>query len=141
MSDEPPAKRRVPLRRWTEIKRRTPPPAAVIVMPLVPASDAQREKVSGAVCIVCERAPVDPAHLVPRPLGGCDHADCVVALCRSHHRQYDHAQLNLLPYLVGTCERELRHAEGHLPPAVLFAGLSAGGWPSHERDHGGRAVR
>jgi hypothetical protein len=128
MGDGLPARRRVPLRRWTTITRHPKPRAPVIVMPLVAASDAQRAKVSDAACIVCERSPVDPAHLVPRRLGGCDHPDCVVPLCRSHHRQYDHAQLNLLPYLLGTCERELRHAEEHVPRGVLMSGLSGGGW-------------
>jgi hypothetical protein len=123
----------VPLRRWTTITRRRRPPAEVIVMALVPASDAQREKVSGVACIVCERTPVDPAHLVPRRLGGCDHADCVVALCRSHHRQYDHGQLSLAPYVLGICQRELRHAEQHVSAAVLAKGLTAGGWATAQR--------
>jgi hypothetical protein len=36
---------------------------------------------------------------VPRSLGGCDEPDCVVPLCRVHHRRYDRGQLDLLPYL------------------------------------------
>jgi hypothetical protein len=119
MADDRPVKRRVPLRRRTPITRRLWPAAPVAVMPLVPASDAQREKVSGAACIVCERTPVDPAHLVPQRLGGCDHPDCLLALCRSHHRQYDHGQLKLAPYVVDGCERELRHAKEHVSAAVL----------------------
>jgi hypothetical protein len=50
-------------------------------------------------CVVCERAPVDPAHLVPQRLGGCAHPDCVVPLCRTHHRLYDHGALRLGLYL------------------------------------------
>jgi predicted restriction endonuclease len=55
--------------------------------------------VAGVACVVCgDRGAIDPAHLVPRSLGGCDEAACVVALCRRHHRAYDRGQLDLLPY-------------------------------------------
>src|SRR6185295_15345433 len=64
------------------------------------ASPTQRPKVAGARCVVCgKRAAVDPAHLVPRSMGGCDEPECVVALCRRHHRAYDGGSLDLLPYL------------------------------------------
>jgi hypothetical protein len=51
---------------------------------------------------------------VSRALGGCDDPDCVVALCRRHHRAYDAGRLDLLPYLEPICRRELAHAVGHL---------------------------
>jgi hypothetical protein len=57
--------------------------------PLVPASEAQRTKVRGRDCLICGRKPVDPAHIVPRKHGGCDHPDCVIPLCRPCHRAYD----------------------------------------------------
>jgi predicted restriction endonuclease len=54
------------------------------------ASVVQRAEVAGLRCLVCGAATrIDPAHLVPRSLGGCDEADCVVPLCRTHHRAYD----------------------------------------------------
>jgi hypothetical protein len=79
------------------------------------ASAAQRAKVRGRVCLVCgARAAVDPAHLVPRSLGGCEDADCVVALCRSHHRAYDRGDLDLVPYLEPGHRAEVAHTVGHL---------------------------
>jgi hypothetical protein len=97
----------------------------VVATPRVAASPEQRRKVSGGVCLVCGRSPVDPAHLVPRRLGGCDSPDCVVALCRTHHRLFDSGRLVLAPAL----ERELRHALTHVGCAELEAALTQGGWP------------
>jgi hypothetical protein len=54
------------------------------------------------------------AHLVPRSLGGCDAGDCVVALCRRHHRAYDGGALDLLPYLEPTSRAEICHAVAHV---------------------------
>ena len=56
---------------------------------------------------------VDPAHLVPRSLGGCDHAHCVVALCRAHHRAYDRGELDLVPSS-SRPPAEAAHAVAHL---------------------------
>lgn len=40
------------------------------------ASEAQREKIIGRWCIVCEQTKgITPAHLTPRSLGGCKHPD------------------------------------------------------------------
>jgi hypothetical protein len=61
---------------------------------------------------------VDPAHLVPRSLGGCDHAHCVVALCRVHHRLYDRGELDLLQHLEPRFRTEPAHA---LTPVGLLA--------------------
>jgi hypothetical protein len=97
--------------------------------PRVPASTAQRRKVAGLGCLVCGRRPVDPAHIVPRRLGGCDSPDCVVALCRAHHRSYDAGLLALAPYLAPELERELRHALTHAACAELEAALWEG-WPA-----------
>jgi len=60
------------------------------------------------------RARIDPAHLVPRGLGGCEHALCVVALCRRHHRAYDRGCLDLVPFLEPRHRAEVAHAVGHL---------------------------
>jgi hypothetical protein len=102
--------------------------AGVVRTPLVPASPAQREKVATLRCAVCERAPVDPAHLVPRKLGGCDHPSCVIALCRTHHRLYDHGQLPLGLHLGGGWVQELAHALLHVSPARLSRALRGLGW-------------
>ena len=100
-----------PLRRATPLARRTPLQRRA----LAPASAGQRAKVAGRPCLVCAlRVAVDPAHLVPRGLGGCDEPDCVVALCRVHHRAYDRGELDLLPYLEPTARREAAHAVLHL---------------------------
>ena len=96
--------------------------------PLVPASPAQRAKVAGLRCGVCERAPADPAHIVPRKLGGCDHPDCVIPLCRTHHRLYDHAELPLGLHLAGRWHRELAHALTHVSPSELAHALRGRGW-------------
>ena len=62
------------------------------------ASEAQREKIVGGACVVCRQTKgLTPAHLAPRSLGGCDHPDCVVPLCWTHHRAYDTGRLELLP--------------------------------------------
>ena len=100
----PPA-RRTPLRRTTRLTAAGP----------AAASAAQRRKVTGRPCLVCgARRGVDPAHLVPRSLGGCDAPECVIALCRRHHRAYDAGALDLLPYLEPTCRAEICHAVAHL---------------------------
>jgi len=57
---------------------------------------------------------VEPAHLVPRSLGGCDHPDCVVPLCRVHHRLYDRGALDLLPHLEPQHRSELAHGLLHV---------------------------
>jgi hypothetical protein len=104
-------------------------PAATVATPRTPASPEQRRKVAGSLCIVCGRSPVDPAHLVPQRLGGCAAADCVVALCRTHHRLFDTNRLILAPYLGPGLEREMRHALVHVSCAELEAALTEGGWP------------
>ena len=101
-----------------------------ITKPRDPASAAQRDKVADAPCAVCGRGPVDPAHLVPQRLGGCPHRDCVVALCRTHHRLFDRARLALAPYLEGGgFEAELTHALEHVEADELQRALRGGGWP------------
>jgi predicted restriction endonuclease len=82
---------------------------------MAPASPAQRAKVAGQRCVVCGAATrIDPAHLVPRALGGCDDADCVVALCRTHHRAYDQVGLGLVAFLEPDWRAEVAHAVLHL---------------------------
>jgi hypothetical protein len=82
------------------------------------ASPQQRAKVRDQACIVCAKvrhdATIDPAHVVSRGLGGCDHEDCVVALCRLCHHRFDREGLDLLPYLEPRYRPELQHAVSHL---------------------------
>jgi hypothetical protein len=101
---------------------------AVVATPRVAASAEQRRKVAGLGCVVCGRSPVDPAHVVPRRFGGCDSPDCVVPLCRTHHRLFDSGRLALVPYLRPEVERELRHALAHVGCAELEAAMWRG-WP------------
>ncbi len=104
--------------------------APIISLPLVAASAPQRRKVAGSRCAVCGRRPVDPAHLVPQRLGGCAQADCVIALCRTHHRLYDSGALALAPYLGRSHRRERAHALTHADRAALRRALEGGGWPA-----------
>jgi hypothetical protein len=79
------------------------------------ATDQQRAAVAGRPCIVCGAVSrVDPAHLIPRSLGGCRNALCTVPLCRSCHRSYDTGELDLLPYLEPAWRTQLAHAVGHV---------------------------
>lgn len=109
-----PLKRRTPLKRAQTARK----PRAISE-----ASTAQRRKVHLQACAVCRRTPCDPAHLTPRSFRGCDHADCVIALCRDHHRAFDDGELDLLPYLSGQgFEVELAHMQLHYsdPLSVIF---------------------
>lgn len=110
--------RKVALARRTPLRRRRPRGA----------SEAQRDKVAGQRCLVCGSRPVDPAHLVARARGGCDHRDCVVALCRSCHRAFDQGQLDLLAHLEPHSRRELAHALSHLSLVSLLQRLTAEWW-------------
>jgi hypothetical protein len=79
------------------------------------ASEEQREKIVGGACVVCQQTKgITPAHLAPRSLGGCDHPDCVVPLCWTHHRAYDTERLQLLPHLEPQWRAEVAHAVMHL---------------------------
>ena len=89
-------RRRAPLRAKRPLARSTP----IRRTPSMAATDAQRAAVAGRPCIVCgATSRVDPAHIIPKSLGGCGSASCVTALCRRCHRAYDAGELDLLPYL------------------------------------------
>lgn len=78
-------------------RRRVPPRAP---RALFAATSRKWGDVDGS-CRVCGEARVDRAHVIPRgfsPNGG-DDGHHLVALCRSHHREYDGGHLDLLPYL------------------------------------------
>jgi predicted restriction endonuclease len=104
-------RRHRPLARQSRLRRTT----ALRRAEAAPASAVQRAKVHGLRCLVCGvLTRVDPAHLVPRSLGGCDAADCVVPLCRAHHRAYDQGALDLVAHLDPGWRTEVCHAIGHL---------------------------
>jgi hypothetical protein len=81
---------------------------------------------------VCGRAPADPAHLVPRSRGGCDHALCVLPLCRRCHRAFDEGQLDLLAQLEPRYRAELAHALSHLPLLALLRRVTGARWAPTE---------
>ena len=94
--------RRTPLRRRAKLRARKPlqRSSSLLRTPSMAATDAQRAAVAGRSCIVCgtDRR-IDPAHLIPRSMGGCGDPLCVIPACRVHHRAYDRGELDLLPYL------------------------------------------
>jgi hypothetical protein len=93
------------------VRRKTPLPRSGSMA----ASAAQRAAVAGHVCIVCGTDKrVDPTHVIPRSLGGCGDALCVVPACRRCHRAYGRGELDLLPYLEPAWRAQLAHAVGHV---------------------------
>lgn len=118
------AMRRTRLKRRTGISRTAIEPARWL-----PASPAQRLKVIESRCVVCGRTRVDAAHLVPQRLGGCQSPDCVLPLCRTHHRLFDTGQLALVLYLGPKQKPELAHALRHFGEEALASAL-VHGWPA-----------
>lgn len=112
-----PLKRRTPLRSDVELRRSTP----LRRITSMAASERQRAAVAGRRCIVCgtDRR-IDPAHLIPRSLGGCGDPLCVIPACRLHHRAYDRGELDLLPYLEPGWRAQLAHAVGHVGLIAAF---------------------
>jgi hypothetical protein len=92
-----PTRRRTRLRAKKQLRRSKPLQRTTSMA----ASERQRAAVVGRRCIVCAaETRIDPAHVIPRSLGGCGDLLCVVPLCRRCHRTYDRGGLDLLPYLV-----------------------------------------
>jgi hypothetical protein len=96
-------------------------------------AEPQRRKIRGRVCVGCGREievedpnwTIDPAHLLPRGVGGCDSELCVVPLCRHRfdpdagcHCAYDEGKLDILPALL---ERGYHEEIAHMiaPPHKL----------------------
>lgn len=112
-AEAPPAKPHAPL-----IVRGTTKPRRVAISPASPEQRAKKR--AGASIVSGAVEGLDPAHLCPRDLGGCDDPDCVVPLTRAEHRAFDEPdprtgkRLDLLPYLVANrCIVELQHALEH----------------------------
>jgi hypothetical protein len=65
---------------------------------------------------------------------GCDEPECVVPLCRAHHREFDDGRLDLLPHVSGQgFEAELAHMQRHYgdPLSVVYR-LSGCRWVPEE---------
>jgi hypothetical protein len=126
-----PLRRRTRLRNRKPIKRKTPLRSS----PAMAASEAQRAAVAGRACIVCGTTRrIDPAHLIPRSLGGCGDARCVVALCRLCHRAYDSRRLDLLPHLEPAWRAQVAHAVGHVGLIGALRRIGGTDW----EENGGR---
>jgi len=109
--------KRTPLRRRKRLRARKPLRRSKPLQRTasLAATDAQRAAVAGRPCIACgSEHRIDPAHLIPRSLGGCGDALCVVALCRTCHRAYDGGRLDLLPHLEPAWRAQVAHAVGHV---------------------------
>lgn len=104
--------------------------------PISQASTAQRRKVHLQACAVCGAIGCDPAHLTPRSFRGCDHADCVIALCRTHHREFDGGNLDLTKHLSGHGYGvELAHMQGHYDdPVSVLQRLSGMRWAPERQE-------
>jgi hypothetical protein len=107
-----PLRRRAKLRARTPLRRTTP----LVRTASLAATDSQRAAVAGRPCLVCGATTgVDPAHLIPRSLGGCGDPLCVVPLCRRRcHGAYDSGELDLVPHLEPAWRAQLAHAVGHV---------------------------
>lgn len=91
------------------------PVSSAPARPVSPASPEQRRKIRDEWCVNCGVPGCDPAHLTSRAQGGCDDADCVIALCRSCHRDFDHGLLDLEPIIaLPKYSAERAHMAGHM---------------------------
>lgn len=122
--------RKTPLRRGTPLRAGVPKsrPRAISL-----ASAAQKAKVQRiGLCIVTGATEdLDPAHLWPRGMGGCDHEDCIVPLRRDVHRLLDERELDILPDLIAhECWAELAHmvSAHHVDPIHMVEQLTGERW-------------
>ena len=124
--------KRTPLRRRAKLRARKPlrRTSSLQRTASMAATDAQRTAVAGRSCIVCgtDRR-IDPAHLIPRSMGGCGDPHCVIPACRVHHRAYHRGELDLLPYLEPGWRAQLAHAVGHVGLIGALRRISGGRQP------------
>lgn len=121
--------KRTELKRSTKPMKRTPTKRTPISL----ASPAQKEKVlreGHRNSFALDGTQPDPAHIIPRGLGGCDHEDCVCPLSRGAHRDYDNGKLDLLPYLN---RKEQAHAVEHLGLIGALKRITNKNWIPKER--------
>ena len=131
-----PMRRRARLRAKKQLRKSKPRQRTASMT----ASERQRAAVAGRRCIACgAETRIDPAHLIPRSLGGCGDMLCVVPLCRRCHRAYDRGELDLLPHLEPAWRAQLAHAVGHLGLIGALRRVSgqrdAAGGPSGTIEH------
>jgi hypothetical protein len=90
------------------------------------ASREQRAKVRNETCACCGiGTQCDPAHLTARSQGGCDHPDCVIALCRLCHRAFDERGMSLESVIaMPRYAAERAHMAGHMSFARCIARLN-----------------
>ena len=109
--------KRTPLRRRARLRARKPMRRTT---PLQPTESTRRNRRPAgrrrrpALHRLRRHRRIDPAHLIPRSLGGCGDPLCVVPHCRSCHRAYDEGRLDLLPHLEPAWRAQLAHAVGHV---------------------------
>jgi hypothetical protein len=75
---------------------------------------------------------------VPRSLGGCDQPDCVVPLCRLHHRLYELGRLDPLPHLEPRHRAGLAHGLRHLGLMALLRRVTGSRWTPQIEDRAAR---
>jgi hypothetical protein len=118
----------MPLKRAKPLERRVPPRAAqrpsLKRTQLGRTTPEQKQRVAGRRCLVCAEhaGHCHPAHVIPRGHPkmtdvAADDTRAVVPLCFAHHRQFDDAKIDLLPYL----EPEWRDAQEWAAGAVGLA--------------------
>lgn len=86
-------------------------------------NEAHRKCEEEQTCRVCPMPASDPAHVIPRSLGGGMSAAAVVPLCRDHHNQYDDHDLDLLPHLTREEELEAVRVVGIARAYRILGGL------------------
>jgi hypothetical protein len=121
--------KRTPLRRRAKLRAVKPPRRTSPLQPTasMAATDAQRAAVAGRSCIVCgSDRRIDPAHLIPRSLGGCGDPLCVVPACRRCHRTHDRGELDLVQYLEPAWRPQLAHAVEHVGLIGALRRISGG---------------
>jgi predicted restriction endonuclease len=63
-------------------------------------TDAKEKVKNEGMCRVCGNSEIlDPAHIIPRSLGGDMNAANIIPLCRTCHSEYDAHRLDILPFL------------------------------------------
>jgi hypothetical protein len=121
--------KRTPLRRRAKLRARKPlqQSSSLQRTASMVATDAQRAAVAGRCCVVCSAdRRIDPAHLIPRSMGGCGDPLCVIPACRVHHQAYDRGELDLLPFLEPAWRAQLAHAVGHVGLIGALRRISGG---------------
>lgn len=107
-------------------------PATPLAQRSLSASQAQRAKLVGAACVVCENTNgLTAVHLDPRAQG-CDAPECVVPMCWAHSRAYGAGRLDLLNRLEPRWRAEIAHAVAHMGLITTYRRLSGGALPSQQ---------